>query len=73
MSATMWIIIGIILYLYIGYIFVLLMDMYEEGFLGQVALMLLWPILVIIFCICCIYFSCEELYKKIKKYEQRRL
>jgi hypothetical protein len=58
--------IGIYIYLAIGYIFVCLMDMYEEGFWGQVSVILLWSILVILFCICCIYFCCEELYKKVK-------
>ena len=72
-GATMWTIIGILLYLYVGYIFVLLMDMYEHGFWEQVAIMLLWPVLVILFCICCIFFSCNELYKRVKNYEQRRL
>ena len=33
----------------IGYIFVLSMDIYEKGFWEQVALMMLWPILVILF------------------------
>lgn len=63
----MWIFMGIFLYLAIGYIFVLLMDMYEKGFWEQVAIMLLWSMLVIIFCICCIYFGLGELYKKVKK------
>jgi cytochrome c oxidase subunit IV len=73
MDAIMWTLIGIFIYLAIGYIFVLSMDMYEKGFWEQVALMLLWPILVIIFCICCIYFGCRELYRKLKDYEQTRL
>ncbi len=64
----MWIIIGIFLYLAIGYIFTYLTGVYEEVFWEQVAVMILWPILVIIFCICCIYFGWEELYKKVKKY-----
>lgn len=66
MNAIMWLLIGIYVYLAIGYIFVCLMEMYEEGFLEQVSVMLLWSILVILFCICCIYFCCEELYKKVK-------
>lgn len=69
----MWLVIGVFLYLAIGYIFVLLMDMYEEGFWEQVALMLLWPMLVIIFCICCIYFGWKELYKKVKNYERKKI
>lgn len=67
MDYIIWLLIGIILYLAIGYTFVCLMDMYENGFWEQVSVMLLWPILVILFCICCIYFGCEELYKKVKK------
>ena len=66
MNVIMWLFIGIYIYLAIGYIFVCLMDMYEEGFWEQVKVMLVWPILVILFCICCIYFCCEELYKKVK-------
>ena len=73
MDTIMWVLVGIFLYLAIGYIFVCLMEMYENGFWEQVSVMLLWSILVIIFCICCIYFCCEELYKKVKKYVQRRL
>ena len=65
----MWSIIGIFIYLAIGRIFVYLTSAYEDGFWLQVALMLLWPILAIAFVICCIYFSCKELYKKVKKYE----
>ena len=67
MDYIIWLLIGIILYLAIGYTFVCLMDMYENGFWEQVSVMLLWSILVILFCICCIYFGCEELYKKVKK------
>ena len=60
-------VIGIYIYLAIGYMFVCLMEMDEEGFWEQIKVMLVWPILVILFCICCIYFCCEELYKKVKK------
>ena len=67
MVYIIWSLIGIYIYLAIGYIFVCLMEMYEDGFWEQVKVMLFWPILVILFCICCIYFCCEELYKKIKK------
>lgn len=66
MDYIIWLLIGIYIYLAIGYIFVCLMEMYEEGFWEQVKVMLFWPILVILFCICCIYFCCEELYKKVK-------
>ena len=69
----MWLLLGIFIYLAIGYIFVLWAEAYEDGFWLQVVLMLLWPILAIAFAICFIYFGCAELYKKVKKYEQRRL
>ena len=61
MGYVMWI------YIAIGYIFVCLADANEDGFWAQVSVMLLWPILVILFCICCIYFSGEWLYKKLRK------
>ena len=73
MDVVIWSLIGIYIYLAIGYIFVCLMEVCEDGFWEQVKVMLVWPILVILFCICCIYFCCEELYKKVKKYEQREL
>lgn len=43
------------------------MDIYEKGFWEQVALMMLWPILVILFCICCIVFGYIEIRNHIKK------
>lgn len=64
MGCIMWTLIGIFIYLAIGYIFVLLMDMCEYGFWDHVSIMLLWPVLVILFCICCIYWGCKELYSK---------
>jgi preprotein translocase subunit SecG len=67
MNTIMWVLVGIFLYLAIGYIFVCLMEMYENGFWEQVSVMLLWPILVILFCICCIYFGWKEMYKKVIK------
>lgn len=72
MDAIMWLLIGIFIYLAIGYIFTYLTGVYEEGFWEQVTVMLLWPILVIIFVICCIYFGWKELYKKnnIKKWKR---
>ena len=53
----MWSLIGIFIYLAIGRIFVYLTGAYEDGFWLQVACMLLWPILVIIFGICFIVFT----------------
>ena len=73
MNIIMWVLVGIFIYLAIGYIFICLMDMYECGFWEQVSIMLLWPILVIVFGICCIYFGWKELYERVKKYEQKRL
>ena len=66
MDYIMWLLIGIFIYLAIGYIFVLWAEAYEDGFWLQVALMLVWPILAIAFVICFIYFGCNELYKKVK-------
>lgn len=73
MNTIIWVLVGIFLYLAIGYIFVCLMEMYENGFWEQVALMLLWPMLVIIFCIWFIYFGFKELYKKVKNYERKKI
>lgn len=63
----MWLLIGILIYLAIGYIFVLLAEAYEDGFWLQVTCMLLWPILAIALVICIIYFGWKELYEKVKK------
>lgn len=57
-------IIGISIYLAIGYIFVLWTEAYEDGFWMYVVIMLIWPILAIAFIICFIYFGLKELYKK---------
>lgn len=67
----MWLLLGIFIYLVIGYIFVCLMEMYEEGFWEQVKVMLFWPILCILFVVCCIVFAYIEIrnYIKKKKYE----
>jgi hypothetical protein len=66
-DVIMWTLMGIAIYLAIGYIFVLCAEAYEDGFWLQVVCMLIWPILAITFVICIIYFGCNELYKKIKK------
>lgn len=66
-DVIMWTLTGIALYLAIGYIFVYLTGTYDEGFWEQVAVMLLWPILVIIFVICCIYFGWKEINTKFEK------
>ena len=68
----MWLLTGISIYWAIGYIFVCLTEAYEEGFWAELSVILFWPLLVIIFCICCIYFGYEELYKKIRKKKYER-
>ena len=73
MDYIMWILTGIIIYWTIGYMFIYLTSAYEEGFWAELSVILSWPLLVIIFCICCIYFGWKEMYKKVKKYEQRKL
>ena len=67
MDYIMWTIIGIALYLTIGYIFVCSMYVYEEGFWEQIKVMLVWPILLILFSICCIVFIFIEIRNRIKK------
>lgn len=57
-------VIGIFIYLAIGYIFVLGFEAYEEGFWVQVRTMLFWFPLVLIFIIWFIYFGWKELYSK---------
>lgn len=57
MDYIMWLLIGIFIYLAIGYIFIYLTGAYEDGFWEQFKVGLLWPILVIIFGICCIVFT----------------
>jgi hypothetical protein len=64
-DVIMWTLMGIAIYLAIGYIFVYLTCAYEDEFWLQVVCMLIWPILAIAFVICIIYFGCNELYKKI--------
>lgn len=64
----MWTLIGIFIYLAIGYIFVLWFEAYEDGFWVELKVMLFWFPLVMIFVICLVYFSCKELYEKVKKY-----
>ena len=57
MNTIMWLLIGIFIYLVIGYIFIYLTGAYEDGFWEQFKVILLWPILVIIFAICFIVFT----------------
>lgn len=67
MDCIMWTLIGIFIYLVIGYIFVLYFEAYEDGFWVELRTMLFWLPLVMIFAICCIYFGCRELYRNISK------
>ena len=73
MDYIMWLLVGILIYLVIGYIFVLWAEAYEDGFWVEIRTMLFWLPLVLIFAICCIYFGCKELYERVKKYEQKEL
>ena len=63
----MWLLLGIFTYLAVGYIFVCSMYVYEEGFWEQIKVMLFWPILLILFSICCIVFIFIEIRNRIKK------
>ena len=56
MDFTLWLLIGIFIYLAIGYIFVCLADADEDRFWDQVKVILFWPMLLIIFVICYIVF-----------------
>ena len=60
-------VIGVFVYSLIGIIFVIFTEAYDDRFWVQFKVILLWPILVIILGICCIYFGWIELYKKVKK------
>lgn len=73
MDCIMWVLVGIFIYLAIGYIFVLYFEAYEDGFWVEIRTMLFWFPLVLIFVICIIYFGWKEVYKNIKEHEQRRL
>ena len=57
-------VIGIFIYLLIGYIFVLWFEAYEDGFWVVIRTLLFWFPLTLIFIIFCIYFGWKELYKK---------
>ena len=59
-------VIGVYVYSLIGMIFVIFTETYDDGFWEEFKVILLWPILGIIFGICCIYFGWKELYKKVK-------
>ena len=63
----MWTLVGIFIYLAIGYIFVLYFEAYEDGVWVEIRTMLFWFPLVLIFVICIIYFGCKELCGKLRK------
>lgn len=63
----MWSLIGIFIYLAIGYIFVCLMDVYEEGIWEQIKVMLFWPLLCIILIVFYIAFIFIKINSCIKK------
>ena len=67
MDYIMWVLIGILIYLVIGEIFIYLTRAYVDGFWAELMIFFFWPLLVIIFCICCIYFGWKEMYKKLRK------
>lgn len=67
MDYIMWLLLGIYIYLAIGYIFVCLADANEDGFWDQIKVILFWPILWIILIICCIVFGYIEMRNRIKK------
>jgi hypothetical protein len=56
-DVIMWTLMGIAIYLAIGYIFVYLTGAYEDEFWVKLKVMLLWPILEIILIICYIVFT----------------
>lgn len=60
-------VVGIFVYLTIGYIFVHAIEMYEEGIWEQVKVMLFWPLLyiiLVIFYIALIFIKISGLIKK---------
>ena len=67
----MWLLLGIFIYLAIGYIFVLWTEAYEDRFWDQVKVMLFWPMLWIILIICCIVFTFIGRSNIKKKYESK--
>lgn len=67
MNFTMWLILGIFIYLAIGYIFVCLADANEDDFWNQVKVMLFWPMLWIMLVVCYIVFAYIEISNRIKR------
>ena len=67
MDFTMWLLLGIYVYLAIGYISVCLADALDDRFWDQVKIILFWPILWIMLVVCCIVFAYIEIRNHIKK------
>lgn len=63
----MWLLLGIFIYLAIGYIFVCLSGANEDEFWDQIKVMLFWPILWLMLVICYIVFAYIEIRNRIKK------
>lgn len=63
----MWLLLGIFIYLAIGYIFVCLSGANEDEFWDQIKVMLFWPILWLMLVICYIVFAYIEIRNCIKK------
>lgn len=71
MDCIMWTLIGIFIYLAIGYMFVVYFESYEDGFWVELRTMLFWFPLIVIFVIVIIYFGWKELYEKYFKKDIR--
>lgn len=67
MDFTMLLLIGIFIYLAIGYIFVLWAGAYEDSLWEQIKVILFWPILWIALIVCYIVFAYIEMRNHIKK------
>ena len=63
----MWLLLGIFTYLAIGYIFVWLIYVYEEGIWEQIKVILFWPTICITLVACCIVFTFIGIHNRIKK------
>lgn len=61
----MWLLLGIFIYLAIGYVFVWLIDAYEDGFWEYIKIMIFWPTIFIAFVVCCIVFGYIEIRNRI--------
>lgn len=62
----MWLLLGIVIYLAIGYIFVCLSGANEDEIWNQIKVILFWPILWLILTVCYIVFVYIEIRNRIK-------